>query len=149
MESRMSRKKSRKSKIRLEMEGAIGQGAGAAKPARQPPKQRPSEHEIDENIPHMDVRLLADLIGQKIKRHHNDLTAIEMNEMYLPTSAFRDTSDFTPKRDLEALPTYLQQFTSGGKDALASTTEETGNPHTILITSSGIRAADLTRYGHG
>ena len=113
--------------------------------AKKTPEQRQAATGLDENIAHMDKRLLADLFAQKIKRHRKDLTAVEMNDLYLPADAFLDTSSFSATRKLEALPSFLKAFASGGGDALSTTCAETSSPHTILITSSGIRAADLTR----
>ena len=39
---------------------------------------------INESIGKMDGRLLADFFAQKAKRHNKELTAVELNDIYLP-----------------------------------------------------------------
>ena len=127
------------------MSGAVKSGPKWSLTPKPPTKKPQSADEIDENVRHMDVRLLADLFARQTKRHYNDLTPVELNDMYLPSGAFRDTSDFESTRNLESLPAFLAEFTPGGKESLATACEEVGSPHTLLLTSSGIRAADVTR----
>lgn len=139
----MPKVKSRKSKHKQSVEGAVQPDSD---PSMRKRSQRPQTNDqVDENIAYMDNRLLADLFARQIKRHYNELTAVELNDLYLPSSAFRDTSDFSSTRHLDSLAAFLHDFTPGGKEALSTTCEETGNPHTLFMTSSGIRAAEITR----
>ena len=39
---------------------------------------------IDESIGKMDGRLLADFFAQQAKRHNDDLSAVELNDIYVP-----------------------------------------------------------------
>jgi protein CMS1 len=81
----------------------------------------------------------------RIKRHLGDLSTVELDEKYLPSKAFLNTSEFERSRNLSTLPEYIQQFTPEGDDELRGTVEATASPHTLFIASSGIRAADLAR----
>jgi protein CMS1 len=74
-----------------------------------------------------------------------DLDTAELDEKYLPSKAFLNTSEFELGRNLSNLPKYIERFTPQGKDELRDSVEATSSPHTLFIASSGIRAADLTR----
>jgi protein CMS1 len=74
-----------------------------------------------------------------------DLGTVELDEKYLSSKAFLNTSEFEPIRNLSTLPEYIEDFTPGGMDELRDTVEATSSPHTLFVASSGIRAADLTR----
>ena len=49
---------------------------------------------------------------------------------------------------LKNLPEFLKHYSSGGggHKFLSSSPEQTGSPHTIVVTSAGLRAADIARY---
>ena len=49
---------------------------------------------------------------------------------------------------LNNLPEFLEHYNSsgGGHKFLASSLEQAGSPHTIVIASAGLRAADIARY---
>ena len=49
---------------------------------------------------------------------------------------------------LKNLPEFLEHYNSnrGGHKLLASSLEQAGSPHTIVVTSAGLRAADIARY---
>ena len=49
---------------------------------------------------------------------------------------------------LKNLPTFLDHYSSGGEGHkfMSSSSEQAGSPHTIVVTSAGLRAADITRY---
>ena len=105
----------------------------------------PVAEEVDDSITHMDSSLLADHFAKQIKRHFGDLSTVELDKKYLPAKAFLNTSEFESPRLLDCVPSFLEQFTPGGKDELMVTAESTSSPHTLFIASSGLRAADLTR----
>jgi protein CMS1 len=102
--------------------------------------------DIDEAIGHMDNSLLADHFAKQVRRHLGDLSTVELDEKFMPSKAFLNTSEFESTRNLSSLPLYIEKFTPGGRDELAGTVEATSSPHTLFIASSGIRAADLTRF---
>lgn len=49
---------------------------------------------------------------------------------------------------LKNLPEFLEHYSSGGggHKFLSSSPEQAGSPHTIVVTSAGLRAADIARY---
>jgi protein CMS1 len=106
----------------------------------------PEAIDIDEAIGYMDNSLLADHFAKQIRRHLGDLSTVELEEKYMPLKAFLNTSEFESIRNLSTLPQYIEKFTPGGRDELKSTVDATSSPHTLFIASSGIRAADLTRF---
>ena len=103
--------------------------------------------DVNEAIRHLDNILLSDHFAKQIKRHLGDLSTVELDQKYLPSTAFLNTSAFDASRKQSTLPEYIKKFTLGGEDELKDTTGATSSPHTLVIASSGIRAADLTRFG--
>lgn len=63
-------------------------------------------------------------------------------------SAIQDTSDWTQPRLLPDLPQFLDKYNSGRPKRLSFASKKLGAPHTLFVTSSGLRAADVTRYGY-
>ncbi|OGM46006.1 hypothetical protein ABOM_005258 [Aspergillus bombycis] len=107
-------------------------------------KQTETKGGIDEAIGKMDGRLLADHFMQKAKRHNKELTAVELSDLSVPESSFLDTSSFDSPRQLEKLPAFLKAFSPKGSD-LSKPSEEKGTPHTLVVSPSGLRAADAVR----
>ena len=62
--------------------------------------------------------------------------------------AFLDTSTWKRLRTLQEMPNFVVHYNRGrgGIKSLSSTSKENGSPHTLVITSAGLRAADITRY---
>ncbi|EAS35070.3 protein CMS1 [Coccidioides immitis RS] len=100
---------------------------------------------IDESIGKMDGKLLADYFAQKAKRHNKDLTAVELDDIYIPDYAFLNTSSWQSPRTLEHLPSFLKKHSPKKGSTLFQSSESKGSPHTIVITLAGLRAADMTR----
>ena len=92
----------------------------------------------------IDPALLADHFAKHIRATFPSSSPIELDEKYLPTKAFLDTTAYKKERVVANLPEFLEQFSVGGKDAL-STCHQKGMPHTLVVTSSGMRTADLSR----
>ncbi|GAB1196018.1 hypothetical protein APSETT444_005284 [Aspergillus pseudonomiae] len=107
-------------------------------------KQTETKGGCDEAIGKMDGRLLADHFMQKAKRHNKELTAVELSDLSVPESSFLDTSSFDSARQLEKLPAFLKAFSPKGSD-LSRPSEEKGTPHTLVVSPSGLRAADAVR----
>jgi protein CMS1 len=124
----------------------IDEKDGTIKQAPRKLNKLPDVLDIDEAIGHMDNSLLADHFAKQIRRHLGDLSIAELDEKYIPSKAFLNTSEFKSIRNLSTLPQYIEKFTPGGRDELKDTVEATSSPHTLFIASSGIRAADLTRF---
>lgn len=60
---------------------------------------------------------------------------------------FHDVTSWGKPRTLEYMPSFLEYYSAetGGKMALSSAAQKPGNPHTLVITLAGLRAADITR----
>ncbi|KZZ86663.1 hypothetical protein AAP_06325 [Ascosphaera apis ARSEF 7405] len=115
--------------------------AGSAKSTKSSDKQ----DDINESIGMMNGPLLADFFAKQIQRHNKEMTAVELNDMYIPEGAFKDTSSFQETRTLENISSFLKtQSPNEGKN-LSVAPEQKGCPHTLVITAAGLRAADLTR----
>ncbi|PYI02164.1 hypothetical protein BO78DRAFT_400779 [Aspergillus sclerotiicarbonarius CBS 121057] len=119
---------------------------GDSKPAK-PTDAKATETKggIDEAIGKMDGRLFADHFAQKAKRHNKELSAVELSDLSVPDSAFLDTSSFEQSRNLEQLPAFLKAFSPNKGADLAKASEEKGTPHTLVVSGSGLRAADVVR----
>ncbi|KAL5337566.1 U3-containing 90S pre-ribosomal complex subunit-domain containing protein [Aspergillus crustosus] len=108
------------------------------------PVEKERRGTVDETIGKMDGRLLADHFIQKAKRHNKELSAVELGDLSVPDSAFLDTSSFTSARTLKELPDFLKAFSPKGA-SIASSSEQKGTPHTLVISPAGLRAADIVR----
>ncbi|KAJ9608033.1 Protein cms1 [Cladophialophora chaetospira] len=92
----------------------------------------------------LDPALLADHFANCIRKSFDTSSSIELEEQYLPSKAFLDTTGFDKNRIAANLPAYLERFSIEGKDGL-STCKEKASPHTLVVTLSGMRTADLAR----
>lgn len=91
--------------------------------------------------------LLADYVAKRTKRFFPELSLVEFEDRRIPETAFHDTTSWTKPRTLQALPSFLEHYSpkAGKSIALSSASEQPGSPHTLVITSAGLRAADITR----
>ena len=127
------------------------------------------ENNVNTIVRDLSNQLTADYVAQKFRRHGSDLSLIELEEKYLPGNfietwslhslmlvirsnvlleqAFLDTSSWDMPRTLENLPSFLERFSlnAGSPRNLSVASKKKGAPHTIVITSAGLRAADITR----
>lgn len=115
------------------------------KPSNKTAQQPDREEAVDESISKMNEQILADHFMQKAKAHNKDLTAVELSDMCVPAHAFKDTTSFEQERKLAQLPAYLKAYSPEKGARLANAPEEKGTPHTLVISSAGLRAADLVR----
>lgn len=133
------------SKKSKKLHGSSSQRAKAQEKSSRPTDPiAPRSVDIDENVAKRDPALLADFFAQKIAKHYKDSPSIEREDMAVPQSWLRDTTEFDPAHSASNLPSYLDKFVQGGKASL-STCKTEASPHTIIIASSGIRVADLVR----
>ncbi|KAK1141629.1 Protein cms1 [Aspergillus melleus] len=122
-----------------------GQDTDKPKPKTNDSKETEVKGSVDEAIGKMDGRLLADHFIQKAKRHNKELTAVELGDLSVPDTAFLDTSSFGEARQLGQLPAFIKAFnpTKGSDPSKASM--EKGTPHTLVVSSAALRAADVVR----
>jgi protein CMS1 len=59
----------------------------------------------------------------------------------------KDTTSWQKPRSLENLPEFLETFAEDAKK-LGEAPKAKGEPHTLIVASAGLRAADLVRYVH-
>lgn len=92
----------------------------------------------------MDSQLLSDYVAQRTRKHDKDLSTVELEDKYIKASYIADTTSWGKKRNLDNLPSFLENF-SGNLNELWTAPSETGAPHTIIVASAGIRAANIAR----
>ncbi|KAG5952127.1 hypothetical protein E4U53_001586 [Claviceps sorghi] len=96
----------------------------------------------------MDNQLLADYLAQKLTRFGGDLSSVEISDLTLSAGSIHDTAtSWQGDRTLANLPAFLEKF-AGGRENLTKIPEDTedkGSPHTLIVTSAGLRAADICR----
>ncbi|KAL2439229.1 Protein CMS1 [Exophiala dermatitidis] len=116
-----------------------------AQPQPQPKSAaRQEQIEVDDTIAMMDPALLADHFAKYVRKSFPDSSAIELDDQLLPSKAFLNTTDFDKPHEAANLPAFLEKFSKEGKSGLSSC-DDKGSPHTLVVTSSGIRTADLYR----
>ncbi|KAK5347406.1 Protein cms1 [Exophiala xenobiotica] len=121
--------------------------AESDRPAKRTPSKpaaQPRQTDLDETIAMMDPALLADHFAKCVRKYFTNSSSIELEEQYLPTKSFRNTTAFDKPHAGTKLPEFLEQFAENGKAEL-SACEEEASPHTLIIAPSGIRTADLNR----
>lgn len=101
--------------------------------------------DFEREIAEMDPSLLADHVAKTIKRCYKKDTTIELDERYLPSSTFTDTSGFKEPRRKDSLGLFLEFLVAGDRTQLTNAAKETAKPHTMVLCQAGIRAADLAR----
>lgn len=52
--------------------------------------------------------MIADYIASKVRFKNKDLSTIELNEMLIPQSQIKDTSDFILERTTENFPKFIE-----------------------------------------
>ncbi|KAK5654356.1 hypothetical protein OQA88_7265 [Cercophora sp. LCS_1] len=114
------------------------------KPAREDEGDLDVEAGLNKSFEHMDGQLLADHVAQKTTRFGTDLSPIELADLYISASDFKNTTSWQKPRSLENLPDFLEEF-SDDKDKLKTAPKKNGAPHTLIVAGAGLRAADLVR----
>ncbi|PYH98740.1 hypothetical protein BO71DRAFT_437843 [Aspergillus ellipticus CBS 707.79] len=142
-----SKKKRKNDKNKKNKGKKAEEGKSIQKPAKEAGDSKATEVKggVDEAIGKMDGRLLADYFAQKVRRHNKDLSEVELSDLSVPDSAFLDTSSFDSNRSLEQIPAFLKAFSPKNGAELAKASEQKGTPHTLVISVSGLRAADTVR----
>ncbi|KAK5133484.1 hypothetical protein LTR08_007726 [Meristemomyces frigidus] len=104
---------------------------------------------LNHAIAHMDSRLMADHIAQRSKRFRPEMSVVEVEDSYVPEKAILDTTSWEQGRTLDTLPAFMEQFAGVRRNKkgskLLNAPPGKGSPHTLIVASAGLRAADLTR----
>jgi len=112
-------------------------------------KKSTKPERVDNSIAMMDPKLIADFVGQKLRRLEKDMSAVELEDSFIPEKSFGNTTDFDQPRLLENLSSFLQKFHTLGPSkehcGLDQVSEKPGSPHTIIIAAAALRATDLVR----
>ena len=103
------------------------------------------ENGLNPAIGKMDPSLLADFIARQTKKHEPELSVVELEDRRVPENAILDTSEWMKVRTLENLPKFLEKYSPRKKAQLQEASTNKGEPHTIVVTASGVRAVDLKR----
>jgi protein CMS1 len=90
---------------------------------------RPKQTEADEAIALMDPSLLADHFAKSIRKEFPDSSSLELEDRYLPTKAFRDTTGFDKTHVASNLPDFLEKFTGNGKESLVHSKKDLDLTH--------------------
>ncbi|KAF2131977.1 hypothetical protein P153DRAFT_364440 [Dothidotthia symphoricarpi CBS 119687] len=125
----------------------------AAKKAKRKEKKKLKVKDIDEDdldqelsvnhaFERMDGQLLADYVNSRTRLYGKDLSSVELEDKFIAARTVQDSVSWTEPRTTDNLSAFLKA--QCGK--LESTPPKpAGAPHTIVVTASGIRAADICR----
>ncbi|KAF8538896.1 U3-containing 90S pre-ribosomal complex subunit-domain containing protein, partial [Trichophaea hybrida] len=102
---------------------------------------------INDSIAQMDPNLTADYISRRLRKFEKDMSAVELEDRFIPARAFLDTTSYSNDRTLANLPEFLETFLEahGNGKELNKTSETPGTPHTFIVTAAALRATDLAR----
>jgi protein CMS1 len=73
------------------------------------PTQPAKSEQIDGTIAQMDPNLVADYISQRLRKFEKELSTVELEDRFIPASAFLDTTSYNSSRTLTNLPGYLEK----------------------------------------
>jgi protein CMS1 len=97
--------------------------------------------------------LIADSIAAKTKALNKNLSSVELNDILLSESFFKDTSDFVPERNDDNLGHFISFFLKdhlAKKDQAKKKKNNNKNKKFVLILAqSAIRVCDVTRLLKG
>ncbi|KAJ4346118.1 Protein cms1 [Ascochyta clinopodiicola] len=143
---------SKKRKAEADPEGGIDSKKEKKKAKRKQKKQAKAknidEDDLDQELgvnhafERMDGQLVADYVNARTRLYGKELSSVELEDKFIPARTIYDSTSYSDPRKLDNLPAFLKkQF-----GALKPTSNKPpGAPHTIVVTSSGIRAADVCR----
>ncbi|CAO2657703.1 Nn.00g038290.m01.CDS01 [Neocucurbitaria sp. VM-36] len=125
----------------------------AAKKAKRKEKKKQRAKEIDEDdldqelgvnhsFERMDGQLLADYVNARTRLYGKDLSSVELEDKFISARTVQDSTSWTEPRTTDNLSAFLKKQSSTLK---ATPSKPPGAPHTIVVTASGIRAADVCR----
>ncbi|KAF2265399.1 hypothetical protein CC78DRAFT_493591 [Lojkania enalia] len=143
---------SKKRKRGIEPE-ASKESRKAAKKSRRKERRKQKQKEINEDdldqelgvnraFERMDSQLLADYINARTRLYGKDLSSVELEDRFISARNILDSNSWSEPRTLDNLAAFLTKQSQKLKPAPA---ESKGAPHTLVVTASGIRAADTFR----
>lgn len=96
-------------------------------------KKEQIQYEINKkkDLPKSDPTTISEYFTTIIREKNPDLSALELEELYLKKSDFISTSKFTEERSVENLSSFLTQFSKA--------------PKAIIFSMSNMRVADVSR----
>jgi protein CMS1 len=125
----------------------------AAKKAKRKEKKKQKAKEIDEDdldqtlgvnhsFERMDGQLLADYVNARTRLYGKELSSVELEDKFISARTVQDGTSWTEPRTTDNLSAFLNKQSS----TLEPTpSKPPGAPHTLVVTVSGIRAADVCR----
>ncbi|KAF1947231.1 hypothetical protein EJ02DRAFT_365378 [Clathrospora elynae] len=125
----------------------------AAKKAKRKEKKKQKAKEINEDdldqelsvnhsFERMDGQLFADYVNARTRLYGKELSSVELEDKFISARTVQDSSSWTEPRTTDNLSAFLKKQSSTLKPTPSS---PPGAPHTIIVTASGIRAADVCR----
>ncbi|EOA85659.1 uncharacterized protein SETTUDRAFT_169674 [Exserohilum turcica Et28A] len=90
----------------------------------------------------MDAQLLADYVNARTRLYGKELSSVELEDRFISARTVQDSTSWSEPRTTENLSAFLKKQ-AGGLEPTPS--KPAGAPHTIVVTVSGIRAADVCR----
>ncbi|OAL05701.1 hypothetical protein IQ06DRAFT_265975 [Phaeosphaeriaceae sp. SRC1lsM3a] len=143
---------SKKRKREAEPE-ATKESKKAAKKQKRKEKKKQKAKEIDEDdldqelgvnhsFERMDGQLVADYVNARTRLYGKELSSVELEDKFIPARTVRDSTSWSEPRTTDKLSAFLKQQCT---TLQAVPKKPVGAPHTIVVTASGIRAADLCR----
>ncbi|KAH8719402.1 U3-containing 90S pre-ribosomal complex subunit-domain containing protein [Phaeosphaeriaceae sp. PMI808] len=125
----------------------------AAKKLKRKEKKKLKVKEIDEDdldqelgvnhaFERMDGQLVADYVNARTRLYGKELSSVELEDQFIPARTVRDSTSWAEPRSSDKLSAFLAKQCSTLKP---TPNKAVGAPHTIVVTASGIRAADVCR----
>ncbi|KAF2397441.1 hypothetical protein EJ06DRAFT_533044 [Trichodelitschia bisporula] len=103
---------------------------------------------VNTALGHLDSAMLVEHIAARTRRFEPDLSGVEYEDLRVPVRAIQDSTAWEEKRETKHWPEFLEMF-KDKKEKLSVAPKAPGAPHTLIITASGIRAADVVRAVKG
>ncbi|KAF2648672.1 hypothetical protein K491DRAFT_698725 [Lophiostoma macrostomum CBS 122681] len=100
------------------------------------------EHGVNRAFERMDSQLLADYTNSRTRLYGTELSSVELEDKLIPVRCIKDSSTWKQMRTQDTLPAFLK---SQSADLKPTPANPCGAPHTVIVTASGIRAADIYR----
>jgi protein CMS1 len=79
-------------------------------------------------------------------KFRGDKTEMEMRDLRLPVGAVRDMTSWTEPRKLDGMADFVKMVIGEVNEGGSAGGNKFGCPHTLVVTASAIRAADVVRY---
>lgn len=96
-------------------------------------KKEQIQYEINKRleIPKSDTNTISEFFATLIRGKNPDLSALELDDLYLKKNEFISTEKFELERNLDNFTPFMEQFSK--------------SPRSVILTMSNMRVADLSR----